>query len=119
MTPAERPTGEQIEDAILAFDAGNHAWGRYRHFVLSALPVPPPFSAEPVRAALQEAAISVLEAQAGDSEPFLAGLHAAYEGMVHYRRALPAGIQLTEIDEAIGDLEEAIALLEDGTLPEG
>lgn len=113
------PTGEQIEDAILAFDAGNHAWGRYRHFVLSALPVPPSVSAEPVREALQEAAISVPDARTGDVRPFLAGLHDAHDGMLRYRNALPAGIQLTEIDEAIGDVEEAIALLEGGTLPEG
>lgn len=52
--------GEAIAEAIAAFDAGNHAWGRFYHYVVRRAPagvgVPP---VAPVRQALQEAALSV------------------------------------------------------------
>jgi hypothetical protein len=108
----QNPGAEEIvADAVAAFDAGNHAFGRYRHFVLSAHPEALAVSAGEARAALQEAAISVADAQAGDVVPFRAALRVALENVMHYRQALPEGVPRTELDETIEDLEEALTLL--------
>jgi hypothetical protein len=102
---------ETLEDAIAAFDAGNHAWGRYRHFVLSARPAALAVPTQQVRDALSEAAISVPDAQSGEPGPFLAALRETLAALRRYRAFLPADVPLAEIEEAEGDFAEAIALL--------
>jgi hypothetical protein len=111
--PAGLPS-DVVEEAIAAFDAGNHAFGRYRHFVLSAHPEALAVSATEVRDALQEAAIGVPDAQAGDATSLVAGVRATLALLARYRAALPAGVPLLELDEAIGDFEEALGLLTGG-----
>ncbi|MHB8575279.1 MAG: hypothetical protein ACYDCQ_08090 [Dehalococcoidia bacterium] len=103
---------DAIEAAILAFDAGNHAWGRYRHFVLSNAPHVQAIPTDAVRAALQEAAVCVPDAQAGDTGPLLAAVQAALAGLRQYVAAVPAEIQHSELNEAIDALDEAAARLQ-------
>lgn len=103
-----------VAEAVAAFDAGNHAFGRYRHFVLSAHPEALAVSATKARAALQEAAISVVDANAGDAAALRIALHTARDEVARYRQALPQGVPVAELDEAIEDLDEALALLGDG-----
>jgi hypothetical protein len=109
MNPALPP--DVIEEAIMAFDAGNHAWGRYRHFVLSASPELLAVSTAEVREALAETAISVVDAQAGDYTPLLDGLRRTLAALERYRARLSGDAQLQELEEAAGDFAEAIALL--------
>ncbi len=118
MAPENLADDAAVEEAIAAFDAGNHAWGRYRHFVLpgaaaaAALNLP----SDAVRSALQEAAICVADARTGEIGPFVAALSAAYAGLTRYRALLPAEVPPGEVNEALGDIEEALALLA-GRLP--
>ena len=116
---AEPLSPETLTDAIAAFDAGNHAWGRYRHFVLPTAPEGRTSAITPVREALAEAAISVPDALAGDAASLLAALRATLACLRDYRAALPATVPLTELDEAEGDFAEAIALLVGDTPPGG
>lgn len=111
MPPADEPAAALLE-AIAAFDAGNHAWGRYRHFVLSAAPEASGVSTSAVREALGEAAICVPDAQTDGPGPLLAAIRSAAAALGAYRAALPAGVPLTELDLALDDFDEAIALLE-------
>lgn len=108
--------GAAVEEAIAAFDAGNHAWGRYRHFVLPGAAAALNIPTDAVRSALQEAAISVPDARTGEIGPFVAALSAAYAGLTRYRALLPAEVPPGEVNEALGDIEEALALLA-GRLP--
>src|SRR4051812_25711933 len=110
---------ELLTEAILAFDAGNHAWGRYRHFVLPAAAAAQGISTAAVRDALAEAANGVVEAREGDATGLITGLRQALAGIRLYRAALPAGVQQSELEEAEGDLAEALALLENAALPPG
>jgi hypothetical protein len=112
MVQPHRLSDDTIEEAILAFDAGNHAWGRYRLFVLATTPEAMAVSTDAVRDALQEAALSVPDARSGDSGPFLAAARAAFAALLEYRRALPEGIQLSELNQATFALEETVAVLE-------
>ncbi len=112
MSEQPRLSVELLADAIAAFDAGNHAWGRYRHFVLGATPAALAVSTAPLREALSEAAICVPDAQTGDSAALLAAIRAACDRLDAYRAALPAEVPRTELDAAAEDFAEAIALLE-------
>lgn len=118
---AEPLSPDTLVDAIAAFDAGNHAWGRYRHFVLPAAPQARVIAMTSVRAALAEAAICVSDAQAGDPSPLLGALRATLACLREYRAALPAAVPLAELEEADGDFAEAIALLsgDSGEMPGG
>src|SRR5579871_6866932 len=99
--PAGALPADVIEEAIMAFDAGNHAWGRYRHFVLSNAPAVQAISTDAVREALQEAAVCVPDAQAGDTAPLLAAVRAALAGLQEYETELPPDIQRSELNEAL------------------
>ena len=112
MNPALPP--DVIEEAIMAFDAGNHAWGRYRHFVLSAAPRAQRVSTLEVREALQEAAISVPDARTGDIAPLRAAVRAVLLGLRAYVAALPEEIQRSELNEALEAFDEADQLLSGG-----
>ena len=113
MVQPPRLSDDTIEEAILAFDDGNHAWGRYRLFVLGTTPEAMAVSTDAVRDALQEAAISVSDARGGDVGPFLTAARAAFAALVEYRRALPEGLRLSELNEATDALEETAAVLEE------
>src|SRR5437870_4925337 len=102
---------EVIEEAIAAFDAGNHAWGRYRHFVLSAAPHAQRVPTEAVQSVLQEAAVCVPDAQAGDVGPLREAVGAVLAGLRAYVAALPADVQRSELNEALEAFDEAVELL--------
>jgi hypothetical protein len=113
MNDRPRLSPDVLAAAVAAFDAGNHAWGRYRHFVLSATPAALTVSTAPVREALSEAAICVPDAQeSGDYVPLLAAVHLTRERLQGYCAALAADVPRTELDQAAESFDEAIALLE-------
>lgn len=106
------PTEGVLAEMVAAFDAGNHAWGRFRHFVLPAEPGAAGISTRPLRDALREAAICVPDAQAGDYPPLLAALRLTQAQLAQYVRALPAAVPRVELDQAAEAFAEAIELLE-------
>lgn len=112
MSEQPAPAAEQLAEAVVAFDAGNHAWGRYRHFVLPGEPIAAPISTQPLRDALREAAICVPDAQAGDYLPLLAALHSTQVQLSAYVHALPPAVPRVELDQAAEAFAEAIDLLE-------
>ncbi len=114
MSEQPAPSGEALAEAVAAFDAGNHAWGRYRHFVLPAEPGAAGVSTQPVRDALREAAICVPDAQAGDYLPLLAALRRTRVQLDAYLHALPPAVPRVELDLAAEAFAEAIELLEAG-----
>ncbi|HLZ68922.1 MAG TPA: hypothetical protein VKV26_03330 [Dehalococcoidia bacterium] len=101
-----------LAEAIAAFDAGNHAWGRFRHFVLPTAPAALAVSTASVREALSEAAICVPDTRPGEHQALLAALRQTRERLDAYAAALPAAVPRTELDQAAEDFGEAIALLE-------
>jgi len=109
--PQPRLSADVIEEAIMAFDAGNHAWGRYRHFVLPASPAAHVVSTAAVRDALAEAAICVIDAQAGGYGALLEALRRTLDSLIEYRSLLPEGMQQAELEEAAAGFDEAIVLL--------
>ncbi|HZQ37405.1 MAG TPA: hypothetical protein VFD32_15850 [Dehalococcoidia bacterium] len=112
MSDQAAPSGEALAEAVAAFDAGNHAWGRFRHFVLSAEPSAAGISTRPLRDALREAAICVPDAQAGDYLPLLAALRRTQARLVEYLSALPPSVPRVELDQAAEAFAEAIELLD-------
>ena len=105
------PAPDAIEEAILAFDAGTHAWGRFRHFVLSAASEAQSVPTDTVRDTLQEAAVSVEDAQRGEVVALRTAVRALLDALRAYVEALPAGVQRSELNEAIDAFDEAEALL--------
>lgn len=106
-----------LAQAVAAFDAANHAFGRYRHFVLSAYPEALAVSGGAVRAALQEAAICVADARVNELLPLRVALGGALDELRRYRERLPTTVPRTELDEAVEDLEESLSLLSGGDEP--
>src|SRR5689334_10752262 len=92
---------DALAEVVAAFDAANHAFGRYRHFVLSAHPEALAVHGEAVRTALQEAAICVADARVDDLPPLRAALRGALDELQRYRERLPASVPRTELDEAV------------------
>jgi hypothetical protein len=105
---------EAVAEAVAAFDAGNHAWGRYLLYVLrpyrGAAPAPDP---GPVRAALREAALDVPHG------PSLEEVRAFHDALLTVRGALAAFVATLPDALRTGDIllvpdaiAEAIAWLE-------
>lgn len=106
------PQDDALDEAVLAFDAGNHAWGRFRHFVLGETPAAQGVPADDVRDALGEAAIRAAEVRETGPAPLLDAVRSTRAALRVYRGALPAETPLSEVDQAIDAFEEAVLLLE-------
>jgi hypothetical protein len=107
-----------IAEAIAAFDAANHAFGRFVTYVVRQRSKAIPPSVRVVREALQEAAMSVpQEASAEAAAEFLGALRLAGERLAAFLAGPPAGYALEEAMQAPGALEEAIAVLEQALAP--
>ena len=108
------PLREDIEEAVAAFDAGNHAWGRFFVYVLRPYrgPLPAP-DAAPVRAALQEAALAVPQATDLDEvRAFHAALLAIRRELTVFLALLPDPLRASDLLTAPDAFAEAIDLLD-------
>lgn len=113
MTPDEALQAA-IASAIAAFDSGNHAWGRFFAYVLRPYrghpPAPTPAA---VRAALQEAALSVPQAaDAAAAYTFYAALVTARGELEAFIGGLPDPLHTADVLQAPQALAEAIGWLE-------
>jgi hypothetical protein len=102
-----------IAEAVAAFDAANHAFGRFVTYVVRPRGEAVPTSVRVVREALQEAAISVpQEPSLQAAAAFLDALRLAGARLSAFLADPPGGYALEEAMQAPGALEEAIAVLE-------
>lgn len=104
---------EWLAAIIAAFDAGNLAWGRFRYETLAgAAAARLPALAE-ARDALGEAALAAAELQEGGSVGELRGaLAAAIEALRLCRAELPPSLPAADLDEALSQFAQALALLD-------
>jgi len=101
-----------IVEAIAAFDAGNHAFGRFVTYEVRRRGSTIPPSVQTVRERLQEAALSVPQTGSIDEAiEFLAILLDANAAMRSFLAAPPAGYALEEALGAPEALDEAVAVL--------
>ena len=105
---------EAVAEAIEAFDAANHAFGRFVTYVVRPRNQPLPPTVQTVREALQEAALAVPHAPSVESAgEFLTALRAARVRLDAFLADPTPGYALEEARAAPGALEEAVALLEE------
>jgi hypothetical protein len=104
---------DAIAESTAAFDAANHAWGRYFLYVLRPYHGDPPApDPSPVRSALQEAAISVPQsADIGEARAFADTLVAAYRAVESFVAALPDPLRTGDVLTVNEPLGEALAWL--------
>lgn len=104
---------DALAEATAAFDAGNHAWGRFYLYVLRRYQGEPPApDAAPVRSALQEAALSVpQEATRAAACEFAAALAAVCGALAVFVDALPETLRTGDAVVAPESFEEALAAL--------
>ncbi len=118
-----RPSGgadldAAIAEAVLAFDAANHAFGRFVTYVVRPHGEPIPPRVQVVREALQEAAISVPQEPSVEAAcAFLGALRQAGDRLAAFLADPPGGYALEEAMQAPGAMEEAIAVLEEALTP--
>jgi hypothetical protein len=102
-----------IAEAIAAFDAGNHAFGRFVTYVVRPQNQPIPAEVQAVREALQEVAIAVpQETTTEAATEFLTALRAARESVARFLADPPGGYALEEARESIDTIDEAVQALE-------
>ena len=102
-----------IAEATAAFDAANHAFGRFVTYAVRPRNQAVPPSVQAVRDLLQDAALAVpQETSVEAAQEFLTALWAALEGLTGFLGEPPPGYALEEARQAPGALEEAIAALE-------
>lgn len=112
MTPAT--LADTVAEAVAAFDAANHAFGRFVTYVVRPRNQPVPPAIQHVREALQDAAILAPEATTPvAAHAFLVALQAAQQRLGAFLAAPPSGYALEEAMAAPGALEEAITVLAD------
>lgn len=109
----DEPLREAIAEATAAFDAGNHAWGRYLLYVLRPYhgrpPAPDP---APVRVALQDAALSVPQrADAAEARAFAEALAVARRAVEAFIDGLPDTIRTGDVLVAPDAFTEALDAL--------
>src|SRR5262245_34729870 len=109
----ETSLADAIAESTTAFDAANHAWGRYFLYVLRPYHGDPPApDPAPVRAALQEAAISVPQtADINETRAFADALVAAYRAVESFVAALPEPLRIGDVLTVNEPLGEALAWL--------
>lgn len=105
---------DAIAEAMAAFDAGNHAWGRFFVYVLRPYQgIPPAPDPAPVRAALQEAALSVPQAvDAAEARAFHDALFAAHRELVAFIARLPEPLRAGDLLLAPDAFREAVERLQ-------
>ena len=102
-----------IAEATAAFDAANHAFGRFVTYAVRPRNQAVPPSVEAVREFLQDAALSVpQETSVEAAQDFLTALREALDGLTAFLGEPPHGYALEEARQAPGALEEAVAALE-------
>ena len=107
-----------IAEAVAAFDAANHAFGRFVTYVVRPHGEAIPPAVRGVREALQEAAISIPpEPSVEAAAEFLDTLRLAGARLDAFLTDPPGGFALEEAMQAPGALEEAIAVLEAALTP--
>jgi hypothetical protein len=107
--------GQAIAAAIEAFDAGNHAWGRYLHYVLRPYRAEHPDAPSParVRAALREAALSVPHSRDPEElRAFFNALLVARRALRDFIAALPDPLRTADLLMAPDAFAEAMTYLE-------
>ena len=102
---------DAVADAVVAFDAANHAFGRFVTYAVR--PVGPvPARVQAVRVLLQEAALAVpQEITRAAAAEFLVALTAAKQGLTEFLAAPPVAYNLEETLTAPAALDEAIEAL--------
>ena len=104
---------DRLTEAVEAFDAGNLAWGHFRHETLPKYPFAATVAVERIRQALGDAAIAIVDLQAGESaDEFQAALAATLALLDSYRTALPEDVPRDDLDAAFELLSEALAALD-------
>jgi hypothetical protein len=105
---------DTLREAIAAFDAGNHAWGRFHLYTFRRYhdnpPAPGPAA---VRAALQEAVLSV--PHSGDEQEireFRVAVSAALRELEAFIALLPDPLRTSDVLQAPEALAEALELLQ-------
>ena len=102
-----------IAEATAAFDAANHAFGRFVTYAIRPHNEVVPAEVQTVREALQEAAISVpQEVTATAAREFLSALRNAYVAVERFLGAPPGRYALEEARPTPEALDEAIQVLE-------
>ncbi len=102
-----------IEEATAAFDAANHAFGRFVTYAVRPHNEPVPPAVQTVRESLQDAALSVPQEQSeAAAREFLGTLQTALDAVTRFLQQPPAGYALEEAMAAPGALEEAIDVLQ-------
>jgi len=110
---AELAHEEWLAAIVAAFDAGNLAWGRFRHETLAGTAAARLPALAEARDTLGEAALAAAELQAGGSVDVLRGaLVAALDALRLCRAELPPSLPTADLDEALSQLARALALLD-------
>ena len=103
---------EAVAEAVAAFDAANHAVGRFVTYVVRPRGEIPA-RLHGVRELLQEAALAVpQETTRSAAAEFLVALRAARHGIADFLASPPSGYPLGEMLPAPDDLDEGIEVLE-------
>lgn len=103
---------DPLREAIAAFDAGNHAWGRFYHYTLRRAAGPAP-DASDVRAALQEAVLAVPhDGHDHQVREFRTAIAAARLAIENFILDAPETLRTGDLLEAPEALTEALELLD-------
>jgi hypothetical protein len=104
---------DAIAEAVAAFDAANHAFGRFVTYAVRPHNEPVPAEIQHVREALQEAAISVPQQPTVDeARIFLDALRAAYLAVDRFLAEPPSRYAVEEARPTPEALAEAMQVLE-------
>ena len=104
--------GDHIREAIAAFDAGNHAWGRFYLYTLRRYTGAVPDSSG-VRTALQDAVLAVPhEGHDHQVREFRTAIAAALRAIEAFIADAPAPLRTGDLLQAPEALAEALDLLQ-------
>ncbi len=108
---------DDLVEAIAAFDAGNHAWGRFYLYILRPYRGdPPPPDPTAVRAAFQDAVLTVPESADPEAiHEFTTAIRIASALVDAYVDVLPQSLRagdLLSVPEALAEALASLAVLE-------